>query len=196
MIFRMESLCERFAHGLETLDCDVLVSTGGVSMGGEVDLVKRVLSERFGGAMQFGQLRMKPGKPTAFYTLQRPTRSSIASAAEASRSSTRYVFALPGNPVSAIVTCLLLVLPALRALAGAHEPAFRRIPVRVCRTLLTGSVLMIALESCDLYLPKLYGMWHGTNLFCKHKMCSLKFLAIIIANTLYMYTIYSYKIYG
>lgn len=136
----VESLCERFAHGLETLDCDVIVSTGGVSMGGEVDLVKRVLSERFGGLMHFGQLHMKPGKPTAFYTLQRAaSRRSLSHPADASapagaEAPTRYVFALPGNPVSAIVTCLLLVLPALRALAGAREPAFRRIPVRVCCT--------------------------------------------------------------
>ena len=122
----VESLSERFAHAVETLDCDVILSTGGVSMGGEVDLVKHVLSERLGGVMHFGQLFMKPGKPTAFYTLQRSTAFT--------ERSTRYVFALPGNPVSAIVTCLLLVLPALCALAGAREPAFRRIPVRVSST--------------------------------------------------------------
>ena len=142
-------MSERFAHALETLDCDVIVSTGGVSMGGEVDLVKHVLSERLGCEMHFGQLFMKPGKPTAFYTLQQPSRlllsqhvhqheqlttaTSASALAEAS-TRTRYVFALPGNPVSAIVTCLLLVLPALRALAGAREPAFRRIPVRVSYT--------------------------------------------------------------
>jgi molybdopterin molybdotransferase len=82
----------------ESVDCDLIITTGGVSMG-DYDFVKVVL-ERL-GEVRFWQVRMKPGKPVAFgLALGRP------------------VFALPGNPVSALVTFEVLVRPALRGLAG------------------------------------------------------------------------------
>lgn len=46
-----------------TTECDIVVSTGGVSMG-ELDLVKPYLEEK--GHVIFGRLNMKPGKPTTF----------------------------------------------------------------------------------------------------------------------------------
>ena len=99
-------------QGLDS--CDVLITTGGVSMG-ETDLVKPMLL-RLGCTVEFGRIRMKPGKPTTVATL---------------RSRNRVVFALPGNPVSAIVTFHLLVLPSLSLFAGAPAAAARptRVPV-------------------------------------------------------------------
>ncbi len=50
-----------------THSCDVLVTSGGVSMG-EADLLKPALAS-MGAAVHFGRLNMKPGKPTTFATL-------------------------------------------------------------------------------------------------------------------------------
>ncbi|KAJ0395380.1 hypothetical protein P43SY_002956 [Pythium insidiosum] len=88
---------------------DVLVTSGGVSMG-DHDLVKPLL-ERL-GTVHFGRLWMKPGKPTTFATVEIAGRR-------------RLVFGLPGNPVSAFTTCHLLVRPAVRKLAGLPVSAWR-----------------------------------------------------------------------
>ncbi|CAG8719799.1 2792_t:CDS:2, partial [Racocetra fulgida] len=85
---------------------DVLVSTGGVSMG-ELDLFKPTLEKSLGATIHFGRVKMKPGKPTTFATL--PGTSGAPE---------KLIFGLPGNPVSATVTFYLFVLPALRKLAG------------------------------------------------------------------------------
>jgi len=82
--------------------CDVIVTSGGVSMG-DADHVKRILAEL--GAIHFGRMNMKPGKPTTFATIGDSTRSAS-------------VFALPGNPVSCLVTKTLLVDPALKIRRG------------------------------------------------------------------------------
>ncbi|XP_077522388.1 molybdenum cofactor synthesis protein cinnamon isoform X2 [Amblyomma americanum] len=83
---------------------DVVVSSGGVSMG-EKDLLKKVLIKEFSATIHFGRVFMKPGKPTAFASLSYDNRCKL-------------VFGLPGNPVSAAVTCQLYVLPALRKMSG------------------------------------------------------------------------------
>lgn len=83
---------------------DVVVSSGGVSMG-EKDLLKKVLIKEFSATIHFGRVLMKPGKPTAFASLNYDNRRKL-------------VFGLPGNPVSAAVTCQLYVLPALRKMSG------------------------------------------------------------------------------
>ncbi|MGZ8782175.1 MAG: molybdopterin molybdotransferase MoeA [Gaiellaceae bacterium] len=85
------------------LDADVLVSSGGVSVGPH-DLVRRILSE-LGVAEDFWGVAVWPGKPLAF----------------GSRGAT-LVFGLPGNPVSALVAVELFVRPALLALQGASDP--------------------------------------------------------------------------
>jgi len=82
------------------LQSDVAVICGGVSVG-EHDHVKRALAA-LGVEQRFWGVAIKPGKPTWF----------------GSRGDT-LVFGLPGNPVSAMVTFVLLVRPALAALAGA-----------------------------------------------------------------------------
>ncbi|KAI9915244.1 hypothetical protein PsorP6_007324 [Peronosclerospora sorghi] len=81
---------------------DVLLTTGGVSMG-EHDRVKPLLARL--GRVHFGRVRMKPGKPTTFATVQ-------------VHGTTKRLFALPGNPVSAFTTCHVLVRPALERLRG------------------------------------------------------------------------------
>ncbi|ETV88559.1 hypothetical protein, variant 2 [Aphanomyces astaci] len=81
---------------------DVLITSGGVSMG-EHDLVKPLLKEL--GTVHFGRIHMKPGKPTTVATVP------IAGVP-------KLVFALPGNPVSCLVTSCLLVQPALKRLGG------------------------------------------------------------------------------
>ncbi|XP_072934445.1 gephyrin [Epargyreus clarus] len=98
--------------------CDVLVCTGGVSMG-EKDLLKPVLINDFGATLHFGRLRMKPGKPSTFATCEFEGK-------------TKYIFALPGNPVSAYVCCLVLVVRALRRCAR-RAAAFARVGVRLAR---------------------------------------------------------------
>ncbi|RZB40929.1 MoeA N domain containing protein [Asbolus verrucosus] len=93
---------------------DILITTGGVSMG-EFDFIKRVLIEDFKATIHFGRVNMKPGKPTTFATL-------IFNGAK------KLVFGLPGNPVSASVTCLLFVIPMLRCLEHASVWQFPTIP--------------------------------------------------------------------
>ncbi|MCP9486753.1 MAG: molybdopterin molybdotransferase MoeA [Gaiellaceae bacterium MAG52_C11] len=85
------------------LEADVLVSSGGVSVGPH-DLVRRIAAE-LGVEEVFWGVAVKPGKPVAFGVRGRTL-----------------VFGLPGNPVSALVACELFVRPALRALQGVIAP--------------------------------------------------------------------------
>jgi molybdopterin molybdotransferase len=87
----------------EGLASDVLVTSGGVSVG-EHDLVRAVERE-LDVEEVFWRVSIKPGKPVAFGV----------------RGDT-LVFGLPGNPVSALVGCELFVKPALRALQGLTDP--------------------------------------------------------------------------
>ena len=61
--------------------------------------------------MHLYQVKMKPGKPLTFATLKLKQRRVLS-------------FGLPGNPVSAIVTFSLAVLPAMRKMAGWQVQAF------------------------------------------------------------------------
>ncbi len=85
------------------LAADVLVTSGGVSVGPH-DLVRAIEAE-LGVEEVFWRVAIKPGKPVSFGV----------------RGET-LVFGLPGNPVSSLVGCELLVKPALRALQGQHDP--------------------------------------------------------------------------
>jgi molybdopterin molybdotransferase len=87
---------------------DVLILSGGVSVGPH-DHVKPALDEQ-GVTERFWRVALRPGKPTWFGTKD-----------------DKLVFGLPGNPVSAMVTFLLFVRPALARLQGA-DPAITRIP--------------------------------------------------------------------
>lgn len=89
---------------------DVLITTGGASVG-EHDLVQDVLKE-LGVTLDFWRINMRPGKPLMFGTRGRTL-----------------VFGLPGNPVSAMVTALVFIKPALRAFLGHAGPEAGRLPL-------------------------------------------------------------------
>jgi molybdopterin molybdotransferase len=90
------------------LDFDVLLTSGGVSVGPH-DLVRGLLAE-----LGVEEVAVRPGKPVAFGV----------------RGST-LVFGLPGNPVSSLVGFELFVRPALEALQGLSDPRPRYLPGRL-----------------------------------------------------------------
>jgi molybdopterin molybdotransferase len=83
-------------------ECDAVITSGGVSVG-EMDYVRRAFEEG-GGALQFWKVAIRPGRPFVFGRLER-----------------KYLFGLPGNPVSSVVTFLLLVRPALLRWQGVAD---------------------------------------------------------------------------
>ncbi|KAI4193362.1 MAG: hypothetical protein LQ346_003945 [Caloplaca aetnensis] len=98
----------------------VIITTGGVSMG-ELDLLKPTIERSLGGTIHFGRVSMKPGKPTTFATVPFKTNTGA--------DGTRWIFSLPGNPASAIVTSHLFVLPALRGMSGFGNVGMERVVV-------------------------------------------------------------------
>ncbi|GFG09579.1 isoform 5 of gephyrin [Aspergillus udagawae] len=97
---------------------DVIVTTGGVSMG-ELDLLKPTIERSLGGTIHFGRVSMKPGKPTTFATIPFKPSSPTGSAQQERES--KLIFSLPGNPASALVTLNLFVLPSLHKLMGMGQ---------------------------------------------------------------------------
>jgi len=85
-------------------EADLVVTCGGVSVG-ELDFVKSAFT-RLGGDLQFWKVAIRPGRPFVFGRLRG-----------------KFLFGLPGNPVSAFITFLLLVRPALRRWQGARTVA-------------------------------------------------------------------------
>lgn len=83
-------------------ECDLVLTSGGVSVG-EMDFLKQAFSE-IGGDLQFWKIAIRPGRPFVF-----------------GRHSAKFLFGLPGNPISAFVTFLLLVRPALLRWQGAKD---------------------------------------------------------------------------
>ncbi|EKJ72556.1 hypothetical protein NXS19_008916 [Fusarium pseudograminearum] len=98
---------------------DLLITTGGVSMG-ELDLLKPTIERSLGGTIHFGRVAMKPGKPTTFATV--PVKDNSGQRV------TKAIFSLPGNPASALVTFHLFVLPSLHKLSGASTVGLPRVP--------------------------------------------------------------------
>ena len=86
--------------GAALRDVDMLITTGGVSVGPH-DHVRPAL-ERLGYREVFAGVKLKPGRPTTFAVGEDGT----------------LVFALPGNPVSALMAFRLFVVPALDAMLG------------------------------------------------------------------------------
>ena len=89
-------------------ECDVVVTSGGVSMG-VYDLTKAAL-QQLDAEIFFERIALRPGKPTVFARLPNGT----------------LVFGLPGNPVSVAVTFNLFARTALLAMQGAIEPALKQ----------------------------------------------------------------------
>lgn len=100
--------------GRASASVDVIITTGGVSMG-ELDLLKPTIERSLGGTIHFGRVAMKPGKPTTFATI--PFKASGDDSSQQERQS-KLIFSLPGNPASALVTLNLFVLPSLHKLTG------------------------------------------------------------------------------
>jgi molybdopterin molybdotransferase len=106
----------------EGLDCDLLLLTGGVSMG-KYDLVEEVLGE-LKAEFYFTGVEIQPGRPVVFGScgwdtsvgaedgFAANTRTGVSAPYE------KYFFGLPGNPVSTMVTFELFVRPMIEALAG------------------------------------------------------------------------------
>lgn len=93
-------------------DCDVIITTGGVSAG-RMDLVPAAIRAA-GGTVLFHKVGIRPGKPILFARL----------------ATGPLIFALPGNPIAVAVGLRFFVLPALRALQGLPAEHF---PLAICR---------------------------------------------------------------
>lgn len=96
----LDNLVEQFAA---LADHDIIITTGGASVG-DHDLIAAAL-QAAGGKIDFWKIAMRPGKPVIAGTIGEAV-----------------VLGLPGNPVSAYVTALLLLLPLIRHLGGADQP--------------------------------------------------------------------------
>ena len=96
----LEPTCAALQTALN--ECDAIITTGGVSVG-ELDWVKMAF-EKIGGRLDFWKVEMRPGKPFVF-----------------GRWKEKFLFGLPGNPVSAMVTFFLLARPALLKMQGAKD---------------------------------------------------------------------------
>lgn len=99
---------------------DMIITSGGVSMG-ELDLLKPTIERSLGGTIHFGRVSMKPGKPTTFATV--PVKNNAGERVN------KVIFSLPGNPVSAIVTFHLFVLPSLHYASGVSPAGLPKVSV-------------------------------------------------------------------
>ena len=126
----LPALEEQLAHA------DLLITTGGVSMGGEHDVVKAALRKL--GTVTFRKVAMQPGMPQGFGVLgQGGAAGASAQGGTGGVGGERRVpiFTLPGNPVSAYVSFQMFVRPALAALQGASD-----LSLPLVRASLTGPV--------------------------------------------------------
>ena len=118
---------------------DVVIVTGGVSVG-EHDLVQQTLRE-LGAKIDIWRVAIKPGKPFLFGQLERPPSPHSSPSGRGSREAAgegntlgpndSLVFGLPGNPVSAFVTFLQFVRPAILKMMGAGDLDLPRVSARL-----------------------------------------------------------------
>jgi molybdopterin molybdotransferase len=94
---------------------DLMITTGGVSMGGEHDVVKAALQQL--GTIRFRKVAMQPGMPQGFGTIARPPAAGERVP----------IFTLPGNPVSAYVSFQVFARPAIGGLQGDDGLGLERI---------------------------------------------------------------------
>ncbi len=99
---KVEATVRRHPSGARDAGADVLVTTGGASVG-DYDLVQRGLKAE-GLALSFWRVALRPGRPMMN-----------------GRLGAMHVLGLPGNPVSAYVCAYLFLVPLLRTLAGREE---------------------------------------------------------------------------
>ncbi|MSO70781.1 MAG: molybdopterin molybdenumtransferase MoeA [Alphaproteobacteria bacterium] len=111
-----DSIAELKAAAAGAAGCDLLVTSGGASVG-EHDLIQRALGES-GFALEFWKVALRPGKPFIF--------GKIGAVP---------VLGLPGNPVSALVCALLFLRPAIDRLLGLDPPGIAEMSVTLGRDL-------------------------------------------------------------
>jgi molybdopterin molybdotransferase len=117
----LPALEDQLAHA------DLLITTGGVSMGGEHDVVKAALREL--GTVTFRKVAMQPGMPQGFGVIGGGGAGGVGAKKGVP------IFTLPGNPVSAYVSFQMFVRPAIAALQGADDLSLPSV-----RATLTGPV--------------------------------------------------------
>lgn len=100
-----QELKKAIAKAIES--ADIVLSTGGVSVG-DYDYVDQILAD-LGGTLHIRSVAVKPGKPLTVATF----------------ANNCLYFGIPGNPVSALVSCWRFVQPALRKLAGLNQNSFQ-----------------------------------------------------------------------
>ncbi len=128
-----EDLVERIAEGAT---CDLLVLSGGVSMG-KYDLVEQVLREH-SAEFFFTGAWIQPGKPVVFGRLPKRGGTPDREPAEWTGKWT-YFFGLPGNPISTEVCFRLFVAPLLRALSGQTDIAPRFVQAKLAHDVKGGT---------------------------------------------------------
>ena len=126
-----ESLGAAIKRGIKN---NVLVISGGVSVG-EHDLVKNVLCE-LGAKIEIWRVAVKPGKPFLFGWFESKSGDSAGETLAGATGTMPvlhkcFVFGLPGNPVSAFVTFLQFVRPAILRMMGATSLELPQFPAKV-----------------------------------------------------------------
>ena len=137
-----QSLGDAIKRGMKS---HVLVISGGVSVG-EHDLVKEVLGE-FGAKIEIWRVAVKPGKPFLFGWFESKTADSAGERPDGLTGSPQdesvrsadtmpvrhkcFVFGVPGNPVSAFVTFLQFVRPAILRMMGATNLDLPKVPAKL-----------------------------------------------------------------
>lgn len=99
-------------------ECDVIVTSGGVSVG-DADFVKPAVEAE--GELLMWRIAMKPGRPLAFGRVRKGGRDSTDTAA---------FIGLPGNPVASFVTFMWFVRPFVMRVQGSHDVTPRAIAAR------------------------------------------------------------------
>lgn len=100
----------RALTGIFADEPDILITTGGASVG-DHDIVQEILLD-LGVTLDFWKINMRPGKPLMFGTRGKTL-----------------IFGLPGNPVSAMVTAIVFIKPALRRWLGYSGQPIWRLPL-------------------------------------------------------------------
>lgn len=109
---------------------------------GPTDLLKPVIERYLNGTVHFGRVSIKPGKPTTFATI--PVSHQSGGSLE------KPIFALPGNPASALVTFYVFVVPALRKLGG--------FPERLCE--LPRVMVQVSMSCFDTFVKREKGWYY------------------------------------
>jgi molybdopterin molybdotransferase len=118
-----KSLDDAIKRGIKN---HVLIISGGVSVG-EHDLVKEALRE-VGAKIEIWRVAVKPGKPFLFGWFESEKVDSVGAMPVPHKC---FVFGLPGNPVSAFVTFLQFVRPAVLRMMGATNLDLPQVPAKL-----------------------------------------------------------------